>query len=202
MRNGFYNSIITAAISALLLTAGGCMDKQAAKQIDEQNSESLKQKQLENDNEKLVAENSRLKKEIASLSSLDESLKYKAMTRLSGITLTGRCGIYNTDKDNAKDTLRVYLKTIDDVGDTIKATGSTEVELWNLNAKPSEAMVGKWQANAETLKTSWSGTFMTNYFKLEFPLGQIKTDEGEFTLKVKFYDHLTGKTFTTQRVVK
>ncbi|MCD4830225.1 MAG: hypothetical protein K8R02_00280 [Anaerohalosphaeraceae bacterium] len=202
MRNGFYLIILTPVFCTLLLLIGGCAESQKAKQANQQDEAFLAQKQLENANEKLIAENARLKEEITSLTNLDESLKYDAITRLSRIELTRRCGLYDSDKDNVKDDLRIYLRTIDDIGDAIKAAGSCEVELWNLNAEPSEALIGKWQAGAETLKKAWSGTFMTNYFKLEFDLNGIETENGEFTLKVKFNDHLTGKVLTTQRQLK
>ena len=99
--------------------------------------------------------------------------------------------------------LVVYLKTIDDMGDVIKSPGAVKIELWNLNAKPQEALLKSWQIEPKDLRKNWSGSLLTSYYKLQFDVSSILgKKEKELTLKVEFTDYLTGKIFKQQRVVK
>lgn len=201
MKNGFNNLVSILLLCTLSLPITGCSEN--TKTAHTSDKVILAQKQLETENRKLSAENTTLKKQIKTLIGMDKSCRLEAITRLSGIELTRRCGIYDNNGNGVKNALMVYIRTIDDVGDTIKSFGIVNIELWNLNNAPKKALIGKWKVEPENLKKTWSGTFMTNYFKLEFNLPHLSLrDNSELTVKVRFTDCLTGRVFTSQRALR
>jgi hypothetical protein len=161
---------------------------------------------LKRENEELKAENKQLKEHLETLAGIDKQVRIEALSTVSSIELANRCGIYEKAKDSneaGKKTLIVYLKTIDDIGDVVKAAGAVKIELWNLNAKPAEALLGSWQVEPMELKKKWSGSLLTSYYKLPFDVSSVLSKkEKELTLKVEFTDYLTGNVFKEQRVIK
>jgi hypothetical protein len=89
------------------------------------------------------------------------------------------------------------------MGDCIKAAGALKVELWNLDAKPNEALLKSWEIEPKDLRKKWSGSLLTSYYKLPFDVNSILTGkEKGLTLKAEFTDYLTGKILKGQQVVK
>ena len=109
---------------------------------------------------------------------------------------------YGQYKDGVKEKLIVYVRPIDRTGDAIKAAGGIGVQLWNLNAGPDEAMLAEWQVKPEEIKTLWSATMMTNYYRLTFDVGGVTSGEEELTVKVSFTDYTTGKVLGDQKVIQ
>ena len=160
---------------------------------------------LKRENEKLKAENKQLKEQLETLMGIDKPARLEAISAVSSIELTNRCGIYDKDSNDTgrKKTLVVYLRPIDDMGDCFKAAGAVKIELWNLNAKPAEALLSSWLIEPEKLKKRWSGSLLTSYYKLQFDVSSILgSKEKELTLKAEFTDYLTGKILRAQRVIK
>ena len=160
---------------------------------------------LKRENEELKAENKQLKEQLETLMGIDKPARLEAVSAVSSIELTNRCGIYDKDSNDTgkKKTLVVYLRPIDDMGDCFKAAGAVKIELWNLNAKPAEALLSSWLIEPEKLKKRWSGSLLTSYYKLQFDVSSILgSKEKELTLKAEFTDYLTGKILRAQRVVK
>lgn len=160
---------------------------------------------IKRENEELKAENKQLKEQLETLMGIDKPARLEAISAVSSIELTNRCGIYDKDSNDTgkKKTLVVYLRPIDDMGDCIKAAGAVKIELWNLNAKPAEALLSSWLIEPEKLKKRWSGSLLTSYYKLQFDVSSILgSKEKELTLKAEFTDYLTGKILRAQRVIK
>ena len=160
---------------------------------------------IKRENEELKAENKQLKEQLETLMGIDKPARLEAISAVSSIELTNRCGIYDKDSNDTgkKKTLVVYLRPIDDMGDCFKAAGAVKIELWNLNAKPAEALLSSWEIEPEKLKKRWSGSLLTSYYKLQFDVSSILgSKEKELTLKAEFTDYLTGKILRAQRVVK
>ena len=201
-RTAFF-CILCSAFCVLLLV--GCENKAKLK-TEKQAEPVLSQSNFKKENLKLKSENEQLKKQIETLMGIDKPARIDAVSVVETIELTSRSGIYDKDKDgnDIKETLVVYLKTIDDMGDVVKAPGEVKVELWNLNAKPADALIGSWIVEPAKLKKSWSGSFMTSYYKLTFDVGAILTGKKkeELTLKVEFTDYMSGKILKIQRVIK
>jgi hypothetical protein len=99
--------------------------------------------------------------------------------------------------------LIVYVVPVDETGDDIKAAGAADVQLWDLNKKESEALLGQWQIEPNELKKLWLDSFLGGSYRLVFDVSQIVTKvEKPLTVKVNFTDYLSGKTFTEEFVIK
>jgi hypothetical protein len=215
------NSIVLLCICGLLLI-GGCQEKKqikAAKQppvlkekkqkAAKASPKSLELKQVAEDMNsagkcnKLAAENKQLKEQLEALRGIDRPARIEALSTLNAIEITGRSGLYDKNKDKKNETLIVYLKPIDDMGDVIKEAGAVEIELWNLSVKNSqEALLKSWAIEPKELKKNWSGSLMTSYYKLQFDVNSVLTGkEKDLTLKAQFTDYLTGKVLKAQKVI-
>jgi len=152
--------------------------------------------------EKLQRDNDRLRERIKTLSSLDPQARLEVLGRLENIEISGRSGLFDKDKNGTKETLVVYLRTIDDAGDAITAAGSVDVELWDLEAQDNPRLA-QWHIGPEELKRRWSSTVMTNYNRLTFDVsGLLKDIKNELTVKVTFTDYITGGILRKQKVIK
>jgi len=170
-------------------------------------AEQVKQKNTEEMNlamncARLSAENKQLKEQLETLMGINKPARIEALSTITAIEITNRSGLYDQNKDNKKEMLIVYLKPIDDMGDVIKAAGAVDIELWNLNAKPQEALLKSWAIEPKELKKNWSGSLMTCYYKLQFDVNSVLTGkEKDLTLKAQFTDYLTGKVLKGQKVI-
>ena len=197
-----------------ILLFAGCQEKaklhkspQASKPLVGTKPAEQSETTIKRQNAKLKAENEQLKKQLETLMGISKPARIEAISAVTAIELTNRCGIYDKSKDSndtgKKKMLMVYLRPIDDMGDVLKAAGAVKIELWNLNAKPSEALLKSWQIEPKDLKKRWSGSLLTSYYKLSFDVNSILTGkEKELTLKAEFTDYLTGKILEGQRVIK
>ena len=179
----------------------GCQEKQ---KTSSQKAVIAEQKPAQDTNSpaKLADEIAQLKKQVEGLMGINKDARTEALSTLSAVEVTSRSGLYSNDTDKKKNRLVVYLKPIDDMGDVVKAAGTVDVELWNLNLPAQNAMLGQWKVVPEQLKKNWTGSMLTNYYKLQFDVASILTgEEKELTLKVQFTDYLTGKIFKSQRVI-
>lgn len=195
---------LLCSVFCVLLLAG--CDKKAKLQTEKQAKPVLSQSDFEKENLKIKAENEQLKSQLETLMGIDKPVRAEAVSSVRTIELTSRSGIYDNDSKDSNDakTLVIYLKTIDDMGDIVKAPGEVKVEIWNLNAKPADVLIGSWIVKPEKLKKSWSASLMTNYYKLTFDAGSILTGKKkqELTLKVEFTDYMSGKILKAQKIMK
>jgi hypothetical protein len=177
----------------------GCGEQ---KKIDA--ADALKQKEAKDANSprKMAAEIEQLKNQLEGLMGINKPARIDAISTITSIDITRRSNLYDKNDDKKKETLIVYLRPIDDMGDCIKAAGAVEVQLWNLSAEPNEALLKSWEIVPEELKKTWSGSLLTSYYKLQFDADDILTGkEKDLTLKVQFTDYLTGKVLKEQRVI-
>lgn len=196
---------VLCSVFCILLLAG--CEKKAKLQTEKQAEPVLSQTNFEKENFKIKAENEQLKSQLETLMGIDKPVRISAVSVVRTIEVTSRSGVYKKDikdSNDTKETLVVYLKTIDDMGDVVKAPGAVKVELWNLNKKPADVLIGSWLVKPEKLKKSWSGSLMTNYYKLTFDAGPILTGKKkqELAFKVEFTDYMTGKILKAQKVIK
>ena len=190
-------------IGAALLVLGGCRGEEGNRSLMRQNARLHdEQDTLEMRVEKLQEENEQLREQVETLTRIGQETRLEVLTGLDRIDLTHRTDIYDKDEDGTKETLVVYIRTADDQGDTIKIPGSVTVELWDLNAEQGNRL-GRWNIQPEELKTMWASTFMTNYYRLQFPVETLLSGaEEELTLRVKFTDYLTGRVLKEQTVLE
>ena len=148
-------------------------------------------------------ENEQLKEQLQTLSGLPEDLRLENMYSLERIKLGKLSGFFDKDDDDKRETLIVYVTPYDKEGDGIKATGSMNVQLWDLNKPEGEALLGEWDVPPDELKKVWFKTILAVNYRLTFDIsGTVENFDEPLTAKVTFTDYLSGKVFEDQRVIK
>ena len=194
---------ILAAVSAVLLVVSGCDNGARPSLRNDFEELSRERTELKRRVEQLEGENKELTGRVTQLAVMSPEAKLEALPDLVRIELGRRTGVLDSDKDGRKDKLVVYVRPYDKTADTIKAAGSIRVQLWDLNADTDGAQLGQWEIGGAQLKQYWAGTFLTNYYRLTFDVGELLVGhEGELTLNVSFTDYITGKVLTAQKVLK
>lgn len=159
--------------------------------------------ELQRQVEQTKSENEELQKQVDMLKSLPEGVKGENLYSLQRAKVTNYTDLYDKDKDGKKEKLIVYIQPVDNSGDVIKATGTADVQLWDLSRDGGEAQLAHWQVAPEELKKLWfAGVLFSNY-RLTFDVADKVKDVTEpLTVKVAFTDYLSGKVFHEQRVIK
>ena len=189
-------------IAASVLLASGCEEPTKTEGKSREQILLAEKERLSAQVDSLQQEKVELKKQMEVLAGLDAAVRTEALTSVSKITLSSRTNVYDKDEDGTAEMLVVYVATKDDTGDKIKAPGSIEVQLWDLNAGEENALLKTWNISAIEAKESWAGTAMTSYYRLKFDVTDvINGSEEELTVKVTFTDYLTGKVLKAQRVI-
>lgn len=188
----------------LLAIAAGC-DNAGSRAATAKEIKTLRQEktQLTRQIEQSKSETEQLKEHLQFLSGLPPEAKLEYIDHLQRIKITGYTNLYDKDKDGRKEKLIVYVQPIDHDGDIIKTAGAVDVQLWDLNKKQGQALLGQWHVETNELKKLWLARFLTTNYKLTFDVAD-KIDEYEepLTVKVTFTDYLTGKVFKEQKVIK
>ena len=149
------------------------------------------------------AENEQLKKQVQVLAGLKPDVEPEKLYNLQKVKVTKYTNLYDKDKDSKKEKLIIYIQPIDEEGDIIKVAGAVDVQLWNLNKKDGQALLGQWHVKPNELRKLWFATLVTINYRLMFDVAdKIKSFEEPLTVKVTFTDYLTGKIFKEQKVIK
>lgn len=194
---------VTIILVVLLFTLlCGCEDANKTR-VDKLKALQQEKGSLQEQLARYKSENLQLQKQLNVMAGLGPKQKGEKLYEIQRVKLTRYTNLYDKDKDGKKEKLIVYLQPIDKQGDIIKAGGSVDVELWDLNRKDGEAMLGRWHVNSDELKEIWHATIVTTYYRLVFDIGEkVEFFEEPLTVKVSFTDYLTGKVFTEQRTIK
>jgi hypothetical protein len=191
-----------------LTLAIGCSSEPAKKSAEEKQIQKLTEEKtdLQNQLERLRAENSQLLKQEETLSKLPGQNRAEGIYHVKSLKIGSYTNIYDDDKPPGaagKKKLVVYVEPIDETGDVIKAGGTIEVQLWDLSKKENEARLALWQVSPEELKKLWlSGIFSSGY-RLSFDVaGIVDKFDRPLTVKVNFTDYLWGRQFTEQFIIK
>jgi len=189
---------------SLLAVAAGCDSAGRPDPLKEQiNSLKQEKTQLTRQIKQSGLENKKLKKQIQVLSGLPADAKLENFYNLQRVKITGFTDFYDKDKDGRKEKLIVYIQPIDQDGDVVKATGSVDVQLWNLNRPNGQALLGQWRVEPDELRKLWFATLITINYRLTFDVaGKIEKFEEPLTVKLTFTDHLSGKVFKEQKVIE
>lgn len=153
--------------------------------------------------EEASAAGEQAKRQIQVLSGLRPQVRLENLYDLQKIEITKYTNLYDKDKDGRCEELIVYIKPFDAEGDIVKASGTVDVQLWDLDAQDGQAMLGQWHVAPAELKTMWFATIITINYRLVFDVsGIIREYDRPLTVKVTFTDYLSGKVFTEQKVIK
>ena len=198
--------IVTIILTVCLLAlAAGCENADSKKPSLADQIEKLKQDktQLQNQIEQSGAENEQLNQRIQVLSSLPEGVKPENIYSVHEIKITRYTNLYDKDKDGRKETLIVYIQPVDQDGDVIKAAGTVDVELWDLNKEDGHAQLGKWHITANELRKLWFKTLLAVNYRLTLDVGgKVENFKDPLTVEVTFTDQLSGRVFKEQKVIK
>jgi len=149
------------------------------------------------------AANEQAKKQIQVLSGLSPGVRLENLYDLQKVKIGGYTNLYDRDKDGRYEELIVYLQPVDAEDDIVKATGTVEVQLWDLDRPADKALLAKWSVAPAELKKMWFATLITINFRLIFDVSKIvEKYDSPLTVKVKFTDYLSGKVFAEQKVIE
>ncbi len=187
-----------------VLSVAGCEDAKKRALLIEQIDQLTQDKtQLQEQVEQSETENKQLKGQVQVLSGLPEDVRLENLYDLERVKIGRYTNFFDKDKDGKKEKLIVYLQPIDAEGDTVKASGAVDVQLWDLNKADGEALLGEWHVTPGELKELWFATLVTINYRLTFDVAdKIESPEEQLTVKVTFTDYLTGKVFKEQKVIK
>jgi hypothetical protein len=201
------SSLFVVALISLAF-ASGCETRIGGKQVASKQTQQLTSQKtdLQNQFEQIKAENDRLKKQAESLSNLPPDKRADAIYHIKAVKIGRFTNFYDDDKTMGaagKKKLVVYVEPIDETGDAVKAGGTIEVQLWDLNKKESEARLAQWQVEPNEIKKLWLGGMFSSGYRLSFDVaGIVDKFDRPLTVKVNFTDYLSGMTFTEQFVIR
>jgi hypothetical protein len=191
-------TIITAG--CLLAIAAGCESSNPAKE-----AKTLRQEKtdLQGQLKQSKSETEQLKNQVNVLSKLPSEARIEDLYDLQKIKITRYTNLYDKNKDGKKEKLIVYIQPIDEQRDIVKATGTVDVELWDLNKGDGQAQLGQWHVTPSELKTLWFATLITINYRLPFDVSdKITGKEKELVVKVTFTDYPSGKVFKEQKIIR
>lgn len=187
-------------VGCLLAAVTGCQSGNPAKEVE---TLRLEKKELQTQIEQSKSETEQLKNQVQVLSKLPADVRLEDLYNLQKIKITRYTNLYDKDKDGKKEKLIVYIQPIDEQNDIVKASGTVDVELWNLNKEDGEAKLGQWHVTPDQLKDLWCATLITINYRLPFDTGdEITGEEKSLVVKVTFTDYPSGKVFKEQKVIK
>jgi hypothetical protein len=191
------SSVFCVLFSVFCLFAAGCQSNDLEKEVKTLQQEKT---DLQTQLKQSESETEQLKTQVQTLSKLPPGVRLEDLYSLKKIVITRYTNIYKKDK---KEMLLVYFQPIDEQDDIVKATGSVDVELWNLNKPENEAKLGSWHVTPAELKHLWCATFLTINYRLPFDVtGLVTGKEKDLVVKVTFTDYVSGKVFKEQKIIK
>lgn len=192
---GFLMTMMT-----LLAGCGIGSERKDPLEIKVQNIE-MEKTELMRDLQQCKAENVQLTEQIKALSALgaDRSL---AVYKLTDIRITRYSNFYDKNNDGKREKLIVYIQPLDTAGDIVKAAGTVDVQLWNLNNLTGQALLGQWRVDPNELHKNWFSALISSSYRLTFDTPEALDVLAEpLTVKVTFTDYLTGEIFRTQAAI-
>jgi hypothetical protein len=191
--------------SALLLLSsvvllGGCGIGSARKKpleirIQEINREKT---ELTRDLEQCKVENFQLTEQIKALSAVSGDKRGNSY-KLSRIQVARYSNFYDKDTDGKREKLIVYFQPFDQEDDLLKAAGTADVQLWNLNNLSGQALLGEWKVEQPAMQKLWVNGVVTTGYRLTFDAPPVVATLAEpLTIKVTFTDYLSGEVFRDQ----
>ena len=142
-------------------------------------------------------------KQIKTLAGIEHELRFENLYNLQNVKIHKYTNLYDKDNDGRYEKLIVYIQPIDEQGDVVKAAGSVDVQLWDLNKDAADAKLGQWHVKPNELKELWFATLITINYRLTFDLPEpIENFNQPLTVKLTFTDYLTGKVFQEQKVIE
>lgn len=190
----------TALVPLLLMGCGIGSERKDPLEIEAQKLETEKA-DLARELEQVKTENIELTEQVKALSALPEGRRLDPY-KLTRVRISKYTNFYDKNSDGIREKLIVYVKAIDTQGDIVKAAGTVDVQLWNLNNPNGQALLGQWQVDPNELHKLWFSTMLSASYRLTFDTpAALDTLAEPLTVKVAFTDYLTGETFRAQEAI-
>ncbi len=199
-------SVLACGLAVIGLTSvllGGCGIGSERKSPAEIKTQQIAREKTElmRDLQQTRAENLQLAEQIRALSALGPDKRVN-LYELKRVRITRYSNFYDKNDDGKREKLIVYVEPVDTVGDAIKAAGTVDVQLWNLNNLNGEALLGQWRVEPNELRRLWYDTLVSASYRLTFDAPQELDVLAEpLTVKVTFTDYLTGEIFRDQYAI-
>ncbi|MHC4265296.1 MAG: hypothetical protein ACYSUK_05105 [Planctomycetota bacterium] len=197
-------TLFFSAAFALLLAGCGPDSKAYQSQL-RNNIDSLKLEntELNRQIEQFQQQNEQLSKQNKTLAGLAPQFQYNNLYSLQTVKVHKYTNLYDKDDNGSFEKLIVYIQPMDQNGDIVKAAGTVDVELWDLNKEEDNARLNQWQIPPDQLQQLWFTSIASTNYRLTFDLDEpIDNYDQPLTVKVTFTDHLTGKIFQQQKVIE
>jgi len=196
---------IYAAVAGCVFAIAGCQTARERKLSPAEKIQKLTEEKihLTQQIQQSEAQNRHLKQQLQVLVGLGPNREPESIYGLQKVTIGKYTNFYDKDKDGKAEKLIVYIQPIDAQDDIIKAAGTVDVQLWDLNRPDGQAMLGQWHVGTQELKKLWFASLITINYRLTFDVApEITASQEPLTVKVTFTDYLTGKVFEEQKVIK
>ncbi len=194
-------SLLTITLAPLLL--GGCgigSERKDPLEIQAQKI-AMEKTELMRDLQQCRAENAQLAEQIEALSALGADRPLDPY-RLTNIRITKYSNFYDKDNDGKREKLIVYIQPVDTAGDVVKAAGTVDVQLWNLNDLNGQPLLGQWQVDPNELHKDWFSAMISSSYRVVFDVpAPLDVLADPLTVKVTFIDFLTGEIFRDQAAI-
>jgi len=189
--------------STFLLFLAGCGIGTERKTPEELKAEKLQQEKasLTGDVQQQRAEIEQLRAQVRELSALKD--KQANPYELTTLRIAKISNFFDKDRDGVQEKLVVYIQPVDTEGDIVKAAGTADVQLWNLNNPSGQALLGQWKVEPAELRKLWFDSLTTTGYRLIFDRPEaVGVFSSPLTIKVTFTDYLTGESFRAQQVIE
>lgn len=191
--------VVSVVIAATLIGCDGMSPND--RPVWQSNKKLLQQKtELETQVCELEAQNKQLKQQVETLGALDKNIRLENLYDIQSINIVSSTGIYTKEKGQ-KPRLMVYFYPIDKVGDSVKASGKVEVQLWNIADAANESLIDKWEIGPGELNRSWGSALMNSFYRLALDLPENISQKGDFVVRMSFTDYVSGKVLTARRTI-
>jgi hypothetical protein len=185
------------------LLASGCGIGSERKDPYEIKAQKIAQEKTElmRDLQQVRAENEQLAEQIKAMSVFPEDKTINPY-EIERIKISRYTNFYDKNDDGKREKLIVYVQPIDADGDAVKAAGTMDVQLWNLNNLNGQAMLAEWQIDPNELRHLWYDTLVSANYRLTFDAPkELDVLAEPLTVKVTFTDYLTGEIFRDQYAI-
>lgn len=196
---------VMAALVGFILVAAGCnnANEQVAKL--ETRIRSLEEKNTAQAREIIDREENlrTLQRQLQTLTGMGGPDRLKELALPDRVELEGLSGGYDRDDLPGDEGAVAYLRVIDADADVVKAPGAAHMQVLDLANPATEQLVVERRWNPAELRKQWYGRMMTQHYTLRCPWSEKGPPRhSTLTLRVVFYDLLTGRTFEIQKQVE
>ena len=160
----------------------------------------LEVEQLRTRNEELCKQLTQRDEQILALQKLGDKRLDRLYT-VRRISLASGTGGASTDDKPGDDAVKVNVAPIDQYGSVLKAAGSVKVQVFDLAAPQAKNLLAECNYDPNAAAKNWSSGLFGSYYSFTLPL-PAPPAHSELTVRAEFTEYLTGKTFTTQQVIK